>query len=607
MKTRLSSSIKILFVLVLLLAACREEQPVVIPTPAPTTASEAVAEEAVAELPTATVAATVTPFPTATATATELPTETPAPTETPTATPFPQEIESDSARMVLVEEGFFKMGASAADLLTECEGFREGCQEEWFTSAEPAHTLHLDNFYMDVFEVTNGAFVEFLNDLGDTENGCYGQSCISLDASDVAESETAVFSVDDTLLNNPVTGVSWYGAQAYCGWRGARLPTEAEWEKAASWDPAENEQRVYPWGNAFDETAVNFCDQNCTEAQANPQVDDGFATTAPVGSFEAGRSSVGTYDMGGNVWEWVADWFNPTFYGESPTVNPFGSREGTEKVVRGGSWYDTGNFTGSAVRFPAAPDTGDDSIGFRCAWSLHNPIAELLDDLELASSEPSAEAGDAVAAVEPVITSPEDGEEVTDEELLISGTGEPGATVEILNDEEPLGTAVVGSDGSWEFTLLTDAPAYELVVRNLGSEDSSNAVSITISSTVAEAVTPTPTPEEPTPTPTAASQTVPTPTPSSSGSTVDCSKNPGVDLGATYILGSCDTLSSVAAKLGVRYSDLLAANPQITNPNQVRAGQVINIPGRGQAPTPTPSPAPTQPPSDNTEPPGLNG
>ena len=164
MKTRLSSSIKILFVLVLLLAACREEQPVVIPTPAPTTASEAVAEEAVAELPTATVAATVTPFPTATATATELPTETPAPTETPTATPFPQEIESDSARMVLVEEGFFKMGASAADLLTECEGFREGCQEEWFTSAEPAHTLHLDNFYMDVFEVTNGAFVEFLND-----------------------------------------------------------------------------------------------------------------------------------------------------------------------------------------------------------------------------------------------------------------------------------------------------------------------------------------------------------------------------------------------------------------------------------------------------------
>ena len=232
---------------------------------------------------------------------------------------------------------------------------------------------------------------------------------------------------------------------------------------------------------------------------------------------------------------------------------------------------------------------------------------KLLDDLELASSEPRAEAGDAVAAVEPVITSPEDGEEVTDEELLISGTGEPGATVEILNDEEPLGTAVVGSDGSWEFTLLTDAPAYELVVRNLGSEDSSNAVSITISSAVAEAVTPTPTPEEPTPTPTAASQTVPTPTPSSSGSTVDCSKNPGVDLGATYILGSCDTLSSVAAKLGVRYSDLLAANPQITNPNQVRAGQVINIPGRGQAPTPTPSPAPTQPPSDNTEPPGLNG
>lgn len=581
----------------------------VIPTPVPTSADEAVAE-VVAELPAATEVPSATPFPTAAVTETPLPTETPPPTATATATPLPQQIESDTASMVLVGEGFFKMGASAADLLTECEGFREGCQEEWFVSAEPAHTLHLDNFYIDVFEVTNEAFVAFLNDLGNTEGGCFGQSCISLDASDVAQSETAVFSVDDTMLNNPVTGVSWYGAQAYCGWRGARLPTEAEWEKAASWDPQQNEQRVYPWGNAFDETTVNFCDQNCAEAQANPQVDDGFATTAPVGSFEAGRSGVGAYDMGGNVWEWVADWFNPTFYGESPTVNPFGPREGAEKVVRGGSWYDTGNFTSSAIRFPALPDTGDDSIGFRCAWSLHNPIAELLDDLELASGEPGEEAE--AAAVEPVIVSPEDGDELTDEELLISGTGEPGATVEVLNDDELLGTAVVASDGNWEFTLLADAPAYELVVRNLGSEDSSNAVSIT----VAEAVTPTPTPEEPTPTPTpeeptptppATGQTAPTPTPSGSGSTVDCSKQPGVDLGATYVLGICDTLSSVAAKLGVRYSDLLAANPQITNPNLVRAGQVINIPGRGQAPTPTPSPVPTQPPSDNTEPPGLNG
>lgn len=614
MKTKVNGSIKILLLLVWLLAACREEQLVVIPTPAPTSAGEAVAE-VVAELPTATQAPSVTPPPAATATEEPaLPTETPAPTATATATPLPQTIESDTASMVLVEEGFFKMGASAADLLAECEGFREGCQEAWFTSAEPAHTLHLDNFYIDVFEVTNEAFVEFLNDLGEVEAGCFGQSCISLDASAVVQSETAVFSAPDTMLTNPVTGVSWYGAQAYCDWRGARLPTEAEWEKAASWNPADNEQRLYPWGNAFDETAVNFCDQNCTEDQANPQVDDGFAATAPVGSFEAGRSGVGAYDMGGNVWEWVADWFNPTFYGESPTVNPFGPREGMEKVVRGGSWYDTGNFAGSAIRFPAVPGVGDDSIGFRCASSLHNPIAELLDELELASAESGEEGEEAAAAVEPAITSPEDGDEIADEEVLVSGTGEPGATIEVLNDDELLGTAVVAGDGNWEFTLLADAPTYELVVRNLGSEDSSNAVSITVGGAeeptptpTPEEPTPTPAPEEPTPTPTPADQTAPTATPGGNSSTVDCSKQPGVDLGTTYVLGICDTLSSVAVKLKVRYSDLLAANPQITNPNRVRAGQVINIPGRGQTATPMPSPTPTQVPAGTPVPPGLNG
>ena len=230
--------------------------------------------------------------------------------------------------------------------------------------------MQVDHFYIDTYEVTNEAYIAFLTELGSHLGTCADENCLDIAFSQITASEDGVFTVEEEFAQHPVVGVNWFGANDYCEWRGGRLPTEAEWEIAASWNPESGEKTLFPWGNEFDETAVNFCDVNCTEQQASSEYDDGATTTAPVGSYENGRSPAGAYDMGGNVWEWVNDWHSNDYYSLSPESNPQGPETGEGKIVRGGSWFDLGVFSSSAVRFPAPPTEAGDSIGFRCAMDI---------------------------------------------------------------------------------------------------------------------------------------------------------------------------------------------------------------------------------------------
>ena len=311
-------------------------------------------------LPTATLLPSSTPTPTHTAS----PTATPTQTFTPT--PYPQEIEVMGGKMVRIPGGVFYMGASTDSLVDECAAFREGCQRAWFAASEPVHTVLLRSYYIDLHEVTNEAYAEFLNLNGNT---CLDQACIDPEQSPLTD-QAGAFVIEEGLSQHPATGVTWYGAHSFCAWRGARLPTDAEWEKAAAWDSEATASRRYPWGDVFDGRYLNSCDASCDESQANSAFNDGQPTTAPVASYSDGRSAFGLYDMAGNLWEWVADWYDPSYYLVSAEANPPGPESGTEKVVRGGSWFDTGNFTATTIRFPSAPTNADKTIGFRCAADL---------------------------------------------------------------------------------------------------------------------------------------------------------------------------------------------------------------------------------------------
>ena len=267
--------------------------------------------------------------PTQESSATSKPTETPKPTEAskPAITTVPTvRVVRDSAPMVLVPAGEFTMGSN------------DGNNDE-----KPAHIVYLDAFWIDKFEVTNTQYAACLNagvckapsqNGSNTRGGYFG---------------------NPQFNNYPVIYVSWSDADAYCAWTAKRLPTEAEWEKAARG----TDGRVYPWGNEWDATKLNSWD-------SIPRPGD----TTAVGSYPSGASPYGALDMAGNVIEWAADWYDPNYYANSPRNNPKGTATGTYHVLRGGAWYNPRPNVSALFRntpFAVPFNPGNPLIGFRCA------------------------------------------------------------------------------------------------------------------------------------------------------------------------------------------------------------------------------------------------
>jgi serine/threonine-protein kinase len=240
-----------------------------------------------------------------------------------------------------------------------------------YATEKPQHRVRLSAFYIDRFEVTNAQYHKFLVDLADRKDDVHR---------DCDPSEPANKSHTPGLLSmwgrewngsrQPVVEVDWWDAAAYCYWAGRRLPTEAEWEKAARGTDA----RPYPWGDdppgAF--AQGNFADLTFVERNPDwtwivPRYDDGHAWTSPIGSYPRGASPYGAEDMAGNVWEWVRDWFAGGYYKDSPAENPQGPPMGTYRAVRGGSWNDIAWDLRSASRLKLKPGFRVRTVGFRCA------------------------------------------------------------------------------------------------------------------------------------------------------------------------------------------------------------------------------------------------
>jgi len=298
--------------------------------------------------PTLTLTSTPSPKPTPTRTR-----PTSIPELTPTATPRfalhdTWTRPADEMTMVYVPGGSFQMGSNS---------------DEADSDEQPVHEVTLDGFWMDQTEVTNAQFATFLNEEGNQTEG--GETWLDIEDEDcLIEESGGEFQPKSGYVEHPVIEVSWYGAAAYCEWAGGRLPTEAEWEYAARGEQG----HIYPWGDEFDCSRGNFDDETEIDSYVVPGGEgcDGYIRTAPVGSFPEGASWCDALDMAGNVWEWVADWYEEDYYERSPVENPTGPESGEYRVLRGGSWYDLDWFVRAASRGWLHPAITYNYNGFRC-------------------------------------------------------------------------------------------------------------------------------------------------------------------------------------------------------------------------------------------------
>jgi formylglycine-generating enzyme required for sulfatase activity len=250
--------------------------------------------------------------------------------------------DKDGATLVYVPAGSFTMGDNAEDALAECQKYRLDCDkfDRFFKSASPPHKVDLSAFWIDQTEVTNTMYAK----------------CVDAGKCDLPTS--ADHFGNSGYGSHPVVYVNWNMANAYCAYAGRRLPTEAEWEKAARG----TDGRTYPWGKKVDCAFANYYGKGNGKTAC-------IGDTTRVGSYESGKSPYGAYDMAGNVWEWVNDWFDDAYYKNSPPTDPLGSATGESRVLRGGSFTSNFNYLRSAIRSWASPAYSDNYVGFRCAVS----------------------------------------------------------------------------------------------------------------------------------------------------------------------------------------------------------------------------------------------
>ncbi len=195
---------------------------------------------------------------------------------------------------------------------------------------KPARKVWVDAFYIDKYEITNSQFRDFVRS---------------------TNHRPPVFLYQKHLggNNQPVVGVSWLDAKTYAKWAGKRLPTEAEWEKAARG----TDGRKYPWGTLWDKEKTNSAETKTMQPTS-------------VGNFSGGASPYGVMDMAGNGWEWTADWFVNNYYSFAPSKNPKGARFGTTRSVRGGSWIENSKMLTTTYRKGVLPTLRTSNTGFRC-------------------------------------------------------------------------------------------------------------------------------------------------------------------------------------------------------------------------------------------------
>jgi|GEM_PF-522118 len=258
--------------------------------------------------------------------------------------------------MVIVPAGEFTMGSTpeqAEVAFQACKKYFSGCQKKWFDIEQPVHKVYLDAFQIDKYEVTNKQYSACVQTGKCSKNQKY---------------------YGFTDPKQPVV-VNWNQAKRFCEWAGKRLPTEAEWEKAARG----TDGRTYPWGEGIDCGKANYSD--CENAK-----------TKPVGSYPSSASPYGAMDMAGNVWEWVADWYGENYYQSSPSRNPTGPSSGKDHVVRGGSLDSFPFALRSSFRYRPFPyDWLDYNYGVRCARTPYGVQSNTTDQAPISfpSTQPS--------------------------------------------------------------------------------------------------------------------------------------------------------------------------------------------------------------------------